>query len=377
MNNHKRIYAKFAGPHIFREQGRLLYALMHIFARSGYRIDLFDYLGETPLEKYGQMIHTLPALSLTREAPSQPEGAFLLYDEPDPALMRLPWAKMIQVRFDLFSPFWTSNPIIMPFPMHPMQSGLTADDIAALRTSERKVRIFFSGDTVNYHRVRVPYPRPKLPRQRIVETIKARLGEALILIQDAAELDALWHAPYTNKFALTASSEVRIEFADWLPTLARADFFLSPPGIIMPMCHNITEAMAVGTIPITNYPEWMDPPLRPGHDCLTFDTEGDLMEAIRQALAMDQGKILAMRAHVIDYYERHLRPDTFVARVEAHPDRQFPILMYTEHNMWAHPKKLGRYSILLQGTWQRRPPGILRRFWAAHTNHRVRALEHG
>lgn len=377
MTDDKRIYAKFVGPDIFREQGRLLFALMHVFARSGYRIDLFDYLGETPLEKYGQMIHTIPALALTRQAPPRPEGAFLLYDRPDPALMRLPWAKMIQVRFDLFAPFWTSNPIIMPFPMHPMQSGLTAEDIAAMRATQRKVRIFFSGDTVNYHRVRVPYPRPKLPRQKIVESIKARLGEKLVLIPDMPALGALWHAPYTNQFALTASSEVRIEFADWLPTLARADFFLSPPGIIMPMCHNITEAMAVGTIPLTNYPEWMDPPLRSGHDCIAFDDEDDLVAAVDQAMAMGDERILEMRANVIEYYEKHLRPDTFVTRVEQQPDRQFAVLMYTEHNMWANPKKLGRYSILLQGTWQRRPPGVLRRFWTAHTNPRVKAMENG
>ncbi len=366
MNPDKSIYARFTGPEIFLEQGRLLFSLLHVFANSGYRISLFNYLGDKPLEKYGQMFHTLAGLTLTDSPPAATADSYYLYDQADSALAKLPWRKQIQVRFDLFSPFWFSNPIIMPFPMHPMQSGVTHDDLEALRTSERRVKVFFSGDTEHYRRVWIRYPKPKLPREAIIRAVMERLADDLILLDDALDLARLYRAGYTNKCAFTASSAVRIEFADWLPTLARADFFLSPPGIVMPMCHNITEAMAVGTIPITNYPEWLDPPLRPGHDCLVFDDEDDLIATLKTALAMETGQIATMRAHVLDYYETHLRPEGFVGRIESSPDRNLPILMYTERNVAKHAARLNRHAILMQGTTRPRAGGGFKRMLAAY-----------
>ena len=43
----------------------------------------------------------------------------------------------------------------------------------------------------------------------------------------------------------------------------------------MPMCHNIIESMAVGVIPITNYPEWFDPDLEHMKNCIVFDDQKD------------------------------------------------------------------------------------------------------
>lgn len=362
----KRIYARFTGPEIFLEQGRLLYSLLYVFAREGYGIDLFDWLGEQPLEKYGQMIHGLDTLRLVHAAPDDPAQQWYLYDHTLPELAALPWRKRLQVRFDLFSPFWRENPIIMPFPMHPMQSGLTGAELVALRQSERRMRVFFSGDTEHYGRIWIRYPRTKLPRVRIVKSALEGLGEEAALVDDAVSLADMLAQGYTNRCVFTASSQVRIAFADWLPTLAKADFFLSPPGIVMPMCHNIIEAMAVGTIPITNYPEWLDPPLRHGRECLAFDDETSLIAQLRRALAMDPAEIEALRRGVIEYYERHLRPDGFVRRIETSHEAVQPILMYTERNVALHTKRLGRTSLLMQGT--ERPQGVMRRWLAAWRN---------
>lgn len=366
----KQLYARFYGPEIFLEQGRLLFALLHVFANAGYRIRLHPHLGDKPLEKYGQLVYRLPGLELADHTAGDTSRMFYLYDRADPDLARQPWAKRIEARFDLFSPFWRSDPIIMPFPMHPLQAGLTRATLLDLRGSERKMRVFFSGDTEHYRRVWVRYPQTKLPREPIVKAVIEHMGEARILIEDASTLERLMQGEYLQRVVLTASSQVRIEFADWLPTLARADFFLSPPGIVMPMCHNIIEAMAVGTIPITNYPEWMDPPLQPGRHCLAFNTLDELIATLRHALAMEQTQIAAMRAQVIEYYERYLRPDRFIARVESHPGPVVPILMYTERNMAQNAKRLGRHSILMQGTTHPRPRGLWRRlaavYWPVH-----------
>lgn len=361
-----KVFARFSGPEMFLEQGRLLFSVVHTFASAGLRVHLFDNLAGKDLDKYGKLVYTIKDLVLAKGVPENPAEYVYLYDQPDEILRKHAWSKAVQVRFDMFSPFWSSNPIIMPFPMHPLQSGLTPGDLDALRPGPRRMRIFFSGDTNHYGRVWVRHPRPKLPRLQVINSIRERLGDDLVVVHDTPSLQALMQAGYSRKCVITASSEVRIEAADWLGTLARADFFLSPPGIVMPMCHNIIEAMAVGTIPITNYPEWLDPRLEPMKNCLAFDDTDDLIATIRQALAMAPDEIARMKANVIEYYDRHLRPRPFVDRVLASPDRCLPILIYTERNMARKPTRLGRHSILMKGTTQPREGHWFKRVLASY-----------
>jgi hypothetical protein len=144
------------------------------------------------------------------------------------------------------------------------------------------------------------------------------------------------------------TSRIWIEEPDWLDTLARSDFFLSPPGIVMPMCHNIIEAMAVGTIPITNYPEWMRPNLVHMQNCIVFDDEADLIRKMQLALSLNESEIARMRANVIDYYRKHLDPRSFVRGLEARPERDITVLLYTEDNVRDNWARLNRHSVLMR-----------------------------
>ena len=361
MNNTKQVFAKFSGSEIFLEQGRLLFSLLHIFSKVGYQIKLFNNLHDKQLDKYGELVYSLEGLELVDAPPAGSEGWLYLYDKKERAIGKRPWLKKVQVRFDLFAPFWFSNPLIMPFPMHPLQANLRAEQLDECRSASRKMRIFFSGDTHQYRRTWVHYPSTKLPRLPIVKAVMEDMGNAVLVISDPLVLDELRNGAYVNQCVMTASSEVRIEPQDWLGTLAMADFFLSPPGIVMPMCHNIIEAMAVGTIPITNYPEWLDPQLKHMENCIVFNDRDDLIAKIKQVLDMAPEEIARLRSNVIDYYHTYMRPGTFIRRVEASADQEVPILMYTERNMAKNPTKLGRHSILMQGTTVEREKNWFRR----------------
>lgn len=361
MSSTKQIFAKFTRSETFLEQGRLLFALLNIFSAAGYRIKLFNNLHDKPLDKYGQLVYSLGNVELVDAPPASPEGWLYLYDKADRALAKRPWSKKVQIRFDMFAPFWFSNPIIIPFSMHPLQANVSPAHLDDCRGRSRKMRVFFSGDTQHYGRTWVRYPKPKLPRLPIVNAVMEDMGDDLLVISEPDALDELRHGPYANQCVLTASSEVRIEPQDWLSTLAMADFFLSPPGIVMPMCHNIIEAMAVGTIPITNYAEWLDPPLRHMENCIVFDDRDDLIAKLKMVLEMAPDEIARLRSNVIDYYDAYMRPDTFIRRLEASTDREVPILMYTERNMAKNPSRLGRHSILIQGTTTERDKNRFRR----------------
>jgi Glycosyl transferases group 1 len=97
--------------------------------------------------------------------------------------------------------------------------------------------------------------------------------------------------------------------AEYIEFLATADFMIAPPGWLMPTCHNLVEAMSVGTIPITNYPNYMYPhQLQHKRTSMCFSTIDDLGETLKEALTMEGKEIRRMRGNVIDYYEEFLSP---------------------------------------------------------------------
>jgi hypothetical protein len=106
--------------------------------------------------------------------------------------------------------------------------------------------------------------------------------------------------------------------------------FLAPPGFQMPQCHNIIEAMAVGCIPLTNYADWFSPPLTDGENCFRFHDRKDLQERIASILATDQAALNAMRRRVIDYYDRHLAPKSFLERFRAQQASEIRLYVNTD-----------------------------------------------
>ena len=365
MTQEKHIFAKFTGNEIFLEQGRLLFSLLHVFAKAGYKITLYDNLADKQLDKYGQLVYALPGVQLTDGPTGGVESDLYLFDREDKRIGKRPWRKKVQVRFDMFAPFWFSDPIIMPFPMHPLQADTSPEKLHACRSRQRTLRLFFSGDTLHYGREWLRYPKLKMPRLPIVNAVMEDMGEDVLIVNDPEAFANLGCDGYTNKCVLAGSSDIRIAPESWLDAVAAADFFLSPPGIVMPMCHNIIEAMAVGTIPVTNYPEWLDPHLQHMENCIVFDDRRDLKARLKLVLQLDDVAIARLRANVIDYYQTYLRPEAFVRRVEGHPDRAFPILMYTERNVAKNASRLGKGSILMQGTTTPRPARGLGRMAAS------------
>ena len=106
----------------------------------------------------------------------------------------------------------------------------------------------------------------------------------------------------------------------WMRMLGVSDFFVAPPGIIMPFSHNIIESMAVGTVPITQYGDLFDPPLVDGETCLAFSDEASLRARIEHALRMRSDEIEHLRKNVEDYYDRHLDPRAVVGKIVARKD---------------------------------------------------------
>ena len=351
------VFAKFAERDVLGEQGRLLFFLLNAFATSGHRILLFDNMPAEQLGKYGLKATHVDGLTLTTTIPDCTDDKLYLFDREDKAAGRRRWLKRIQVRFDVFSPYWLGRPVLMPYPIHPVHTepGLN-ERLAGLRSSNRSMRVFFSGETKGYTRNRINYPRAKLPRLEVINALLERMGDRVLFVQDQATLDRALSDGYAKKCVILDTNKLRIPDREWLGVLSKADFFLAPPGIVMPMCHNAVEALAVGTIPVINYAEWFDPDLEHLRNCVAFDDKDDLIGKLDSVLAMDEVRILEMRKCAAAYYDAHLSSRSFMAKIEARREPKIDVLMVTEAYVGKNAHRLNGRSVLMRGNYN---PGVL------------------
>ena len=344
------VFARFTGKTILGEMGRLLYSILNTFSVNSYQVQLFDNIDFAGLDKYGQQVPSIDNLRLVDSVPDNSGQMLCLYDKDDGYCSGHQWKKKIQVKFDVFSPYWITDPLIMPYPVHPLLAGADLPArLGKLRNNEKKLRIFFSGDTKGYTKNRIHYPNTKLPRLEVIDTILEHLEGKTIHARDEAVLNELFRGDFVRKCVIVDTSRLWIDPAEWLPDLSRADFFLCPPGRTMPMCHNVIEAMAVGTIPVISYPEWFTPALRHMENCIVFGDREDLIGKIKAVLEMGQHEISWIRSKVIEYYENHLCPETFIRDIEARQEDRLTVLMITDENTIKYSSMLNGKSILIRG----------------------------
>ncbi len=359
MTRTKQVFAAFCGDEILRESGRLPYALLYPFVAAGYEVWVLGNIGQRLVEFYrcdeaslpptARMSLTMSGVRFTNELPESPSEFIYLYDYPLRSAKRRRWRKRVQVRFDLFSAYSVRAPVIVPYSMHPAQtSWARSEDVDRLRGGRRSMRALFAGDSNGYIREWVRFPEPKIPRFEVLKTLKERIPEDVVLVKGRGEIERLCESGYVRKFVLSESGS-GISPQDWLPTLAKADFFLCPPGMVMPMCHNVIEAMAVGAIPLISYPEWFHPNLEHLTNCIAFAGKDDLIDKMQLALGMRQPQVESIRRRVVEYYESYLRPELLVGAIEARVERDVVVLMYTELNVAKHSGKLSRRSIIMKG----------------------------
>lgn len=183
----------------------------------------------------------------------------------------------------------------------------------------RSARIFFGGNTeerkYDKNVIRDIYGM-LTRRDMLAVTCAALQPEQILRPADSGE----WLASSTfHPFVLCETQHCKIPQERWLDALAKADFFLACPGVGMPLCHNLIEAMAAGAVPILQYGDYLPEPLRDGVNCLTFRDPGSLRDIVDSVLSMTQEEIQTLRVNTREYYEEFLAPGRFVERLLCSP----------------------------------------------------------
>jgi hypothetical protein len=232
------------------------------------------------------------------------------------------YRKRVYLDYDYFSPKPLSQALFQcSFSMHPLiyYNG-SFGQLEHLRLQTRKIKVVFSGnyqeESYQAGSMYIEDLFQKSPRPATIQLLlhELKASEKIVLIPE--EYKNISTKDFQNKLTFIDTSVQRIDNKKWLEFIADADFFLAPCGVYMPFSHNIIEAMAVGTIPITEYPEMFRPGLQDGHTCLAYSGKQDAVRAVRQALALSDDQVKQMRHQVIDYYLQYLAPESFGKRLE-------------------------------------------------------------
>ncbi len=307
------------------------------------------------VDDYARLAYSHPHAQFCRGIPRETGDKILVHDGSEPGLTAGDWGKVVRIDCDIASAAPRDTPwMMMPYPMHPLIYASGRDrDLRSLQRGDRPMRIFFAGNVdrdvyTSSRSMRAIRRRfGMLDRVRVIDSLVDGLGDGVRRIKRAEELQRIVAAGPSRTCILATDRSVRIGIDDWLATLAKCEVFLAPPGVFTPLCHNAIEAMAVGCVPLTNYPEWFTPRLEHMRNCVHFTDEADLIGKAKMALDMEPAALAEIRENVIEYYDRFLDPDRFLERLLCHPARELRLFMATENQNIL--ERVGEDSVIVAG----------------------------
>ena len=257
----------------------------------------------------------------------------------------------IRLSFDYFTSSKVPNTSISyPFSMHPMiLKDLDDKQLIKLRKSTKKFRLLFAG-AINeeYRSENFEKIFNLIDRNTIIRDIKSKYSaNNLELVKTQDCFKKLNKNLYLNKIVLIESGIDHIVYFDkWLKLLSKADFFLALPGVKIPLCHNLVEAMSLGVIPVIQYQSYLPVKLQNNINCITYNSENELFMKISDLMHMDTSAIDNLRDGVIEYYEKYLKPQEFIRNVEEKVDKGMLECLYLyseDKTVDAYKTELGLY----------------------------------
>jgi hypothetical protein len=123
--------------------------------------------------------------------------------------------------------------------------------------------------------------------------------------------ERLFTDDYLHKVVLMKWQEGAIPTEEWRNYLSSSRFLFCSPGMTMPMCHNVLEAISVGVVPIINYENWLNPSLEDQENCLVYKSMEDVTTVLDFALKISADDYQILRQNVILYYESYYKSYDF------------------------------------------------------------------
>ncbi len=210
-----------------------------------------------------------------------------------------------------------TEPPVMPYPMHPYTlQALRRNHLATLRQIEqRECLVLFAGCQKSRYGTSWMEEQFKiLSRLDCLKTVRETFSNDVVQSMEQAH-QRTEQSRSTKEIRILDSKEHPISAKNWLPTLAKSHFFLCGPGGRQPICHNLVESMAVGTIPIIEYGDRIHPELIDGENAICFQGKAGLIDAIHRIRSMNLEEISQLQKRVGIFHDQHLCGKQFFGRL--------------------------------------------------------------
>lgn len=114
--------------------------------------------------------------------------------------------------------------------------------------------------------------------------------------------------------------------------ISRFNFYFAYPGMYMPLCHNLIEAMSVGSIPIIhrNYVKLLQPSLKNLENCIIYNQLTDLPNVFDYCFQLNLKTIIDLRRGVLRYYEKNFSSKSIVKKMLNEPSQKFYLMAELE-----------------------------------------------
>ena len=320
------------------------FLMIYSFHEAGFHVVLrHDFMFIANIRKSGHFLFKLPNLTIRFNVSKDINPEDIIITDKEGWYSKNKAQKNIHISFDVYSSkpkhqFFTTIPFFMS-PDQYIYGYFRA--IKTLRNSEKKMKVFFSGNQnkTSYDNSIFQDFFNLMSRIEVLDTLKNTLTPNEILIIDEKSKWTLMEDSFQNKFVLNQWSwshddsenlDARVPNEKWLNVLSESHFFLATPGIRMPLCFNVTEAMSVGTIPIIQYPHYYNPPLQDMVNCIVFKNQEDLMIKMRFVLTLNNVIINVLKNNVTDYYDKHLQLHCLPNRIRKINNEKVTLLINAE-----------------------------------------------
>jgi hypothetical protein len=298
---------------------RHLYLLAEFFIQAGYFVSIIGRIKKECYyyrDPYYFYVFSSKDINFVGEVGNGDlQNALLCTDRAVPGPLEERFRRVMRLSYDIdILPDRAEDVVILPYPMHPnvYKAGQLAR-IPELRGLPKTVGVFFAGNLKDQYARPTRLLRGMIPRAVAVQSVLRRFKERVRLFTTReALLRALDEEDLATSIVIFDATTARLGREEWFPVLARSRFFLALPGVVMPMCHNGVEAMALGAVPILGYGHLFSPRLQAGAVCLAYTSEADLAGAIETALAMDAAAYARLRGRTMDHFDRHMEPAAFL-----------------------------------------------------------------
>lgn len=170
-----------------------------------------------------------------------------------------------------------------------------------------------------------------IPRTELLSFFKEK--QQFLSINSREEIIA-GNSDLNEKFTFAIKENFQIEMREIRELLSYFNFYLCCPGVVMPLCHNVVEAMSVGTIPLIEkeYAEVMYPHLENNVNAIIFEGLENLEKIVSEEIFnLPEDEIIKMRQNALAYYNEFLSPLNVVTAANQNIKEKNTIYLQAEH----------------------------------------------